>query len=485
MASGKIEELHKKLNDLIATANEKQQEELKKEFTEFSKIYQRFLEGKSSRIQWNRIKQLSDDAIVKYENLIEPSISDHAQMLNKLVVIKLNGGLGTSMGCTGPKSQIVVKDNRTFLELTVEQINYLNHTCNVKIPLVFMNSFNTDDDTENVLANLRNPNIFLYSFLQSCYPRIAKDTLMPIASTSDIKDFYDAWYPPGHGDFYTSFWDSGLLERLINEGKEYCFVSNVDNLGATVDLKLLNLIMNNCDECEIPEFVMEVTEKTRADVKGGTLILYEGKVSLLELAQVPDENVNDFKSVKYFKYFNTNNLWISLKAINRLVTDNKLNLDIIINNKSLSDGTKVIQLETAVGAAMKYFNKSIGVKVPRSRFLPVKKCSDLVLVKSNLYENENGSLIVSPKRTFPNTPILSLDEKYFKTVAKASARFKGIPDLIELDLLIVTGDVTFGQGVILKGTVVIVANEGCKIDIPNGAILENNVIEGDLRIGEY
>ena len=116
-----------------------------------------------------------------------------------------------------------------------------------------------------------------------------------------------SWYPPGHGDFYQSFFNSGLLDELINQGREYVFMSNIDNMGATVDLDILNLCLS-----ENQEFIMEVTDKTRADVKGGTLIQYEGKLRLLEVAQVPKDHEEDFKSVKKFNVFNTNNLWISL-----------------------------------------------------------------------------------------------------------------------------------------------------------------------------
>ena len=62
------------------------------------------------------------------------------------------------------------------------------------------------------------------------------------------------------------------------------------------------------------EFIMEVTDKTKADVKGGTLIDYEGNIQLLEVAQVPSEHIEDFKSVRKFKIFNTNNLWLNLKG---------------------------------------------------------------------------------------------------------------------------------------------------------------------------
>lgn len=119
------------------------------------------------------------------------------------------------------------------------------------------------------------------------------------------------WYPPGHGDFYESFQNSGLLKQFIAEGREYMFLSNIDNLGATVDLNILNKLLGAEGKHTI-EFVMEVTDKTRADVKGGTLIQYENKLRLLEIAQVPNEHVDDFKSVKTFKFFNTNNIWAKL-----------------------------------------------------------------------------------------------------------------------------------------------------------------------------
>lgn len=81
---------------------------------------------------------------------------------------------------------------------------------------------------------------------------------------------------------------------FIKDGKEYMFVSNSDNLGAGVDLNILNFLLSP-GEKKSPEFLMEVTDKTRADVKGGTLINYDGKLRLLEIAQVPKDHV-----IKYF-----------------------------------------------------------------------------------------------------------------------------------------------------------------------------------------
>ena len=302
---------------------------------------------------------------------------------------------------------------------------------------------------------------------------------MPVARSWRTEDNIEAWYPPGHGDFYRSFRNSGLLDKYISQGKKYCFISNIDNLGATVDLNILNEVIN-----QNREFCMEVTDKTRADVKGGTLIQYEGKLRLLEAAQVPREHEEDFKSVKKFNVFNTNNLWISLPAIQRVLGEGTLDMEIIVNPKQLSGGLNVYQLETAVGAAMKCFDAASGLNVPRSRFLPVKQTSDLLMVMSNLYTLQQGSLVMSPKRMFPATPLVKLGGD-FKKVSSFLSRFGSIPDMLELDHLTVSGDVTFGRGVSLRGTVIIIANHGDRIDIPAGAVLENKIVSGNLRILDH
>uniref|UniRef100_A0A1B0CZQ4 UTP--glucose-1-phosphate uridylyltransferase n=1 Tax=Phlebotomus papatasi TaxID=29031 RepID=A0A1B0CZQ4_PHLPP len=190
------------------------------------------------------------------------------------------------------------------------------------VPLVLMNSFNTDEDTEKVIRKYKGFQVKIYTFNQSCFPRISRESLLPIAKNFSVKDDMEAWYPPGHGDFYESFANSGLLRKFIDEGRVYCFLSNIDNLGATVDLNILNRLIGGGGEKPI-EFVMEVTDKTRADVKGGTLIQYENKLRLLEIAQVPKEHVDDFKSVKTFKFFNTNNIWAKLDGHQRAPSDSK------------------------------------------------------------------------------------------------------------------------------------------------------------------
>ncbi|XP_073716962.1 UDP-glucose pyrophosphorylase 2a [Misgurnus anguillicaudatus] len=477
--------MHKELEKLLATAKTPELEISRKDFEGFKQLFHNFLQAKGPSVEWAKIQRPPEDSIQPYEKIkLKGLPADISSSLNKLAVVKLNGGLGTSMGCKGPKSLISVRNENTFLDLTVQQIEHLNKTYNADVPLVLMNSFNTDEDTKKILQKYTHHCVKIHTFNQSRYPRINKESLLPVATNLSLTgENEEAWYPPGHGDIYASFYNSGLLDKLIAEGKEYIFVSNIDNLGATVDLHILNhlMIQPSGKRCE---FVMEVTDKTRADVKGGTLMQYDGKLRLLEIAQVPKAHVDEFKSVTKFKIFNTNNLWISLPAIKRLHEQNAMDMEIIVNPKTLDGGLNVIQLETAVGAAMKSFDNALGINVPRSRFLPVKTTSDLLLVMSNLYSMDAGSLIMSPKREFPTTPHVKLGSSFTK-VQDFLKRFESIPDMLELDHLTVSGDVTFGKQLTLKGTVIIIANHGDRIDIPAGAMLENKIVSGNLRILDH
>lgn len=473
------------LEKLLATAPDKIKEKTKKEFNQFQELFSRFLKEAGNAVDWSKIKPPPKDRIIPYDGL-SPSGDDKKgikTLLDKLVVIKLNGGLGTSMGCVGAKSLIPVRNELTFLDLTVHLIQNLNRKFGCNVPLVLMNSFNTHEETMKLIKKYEVFNVSIHCFNQSCHPRINKESLQPVATTMR-NGKGEWWYPPGHGDTYQSFYNSGLLDKFLSQGKEIVFISNIDNLGATVDLNILNFIVN--PPSGKVEFVMEVTDKTRADVKGGTLIEYENKVRLLEIAQVPKHHVDEFKSVSKFRIFNTNNLWVRLAAIKRLLDSKKMHMEVIVNNKNLENGYNVIQLETAVGAAIKNFDGALGINVPRSRFLPVKKTSDLLLVKSNLYiTNEAGALMMSPKRQFATTPLIQLSGPYFWKVHSFIERFQTIPDILELDHLTVSGDVTFGKGVTLKGTVIIIANHGERIDIPAGALLENKIVSGNLRILDH
>jgi UTP--glucose-1-phosphate uridylyltransferase len=452
------------------------------EMQEFYFLFTRFLaeKVKGKPLDWNKIQSPKESQIIPYAKLARvPNVETERGLLGKLAVLKLNGGLGTTMGCVGPKSVIEVRDGLTFLDLTVKQIEQKNSQYELSIPLVLMNSFNTDDETKKIIKKYEGQRVRILTFNQSQYPRVFKDSLLPCPR--DVKDGQKHnWYPPGHGDLYPALVNSGLVDRLLAEGKEYLFVSKVDNLGATIDSTILQHMIDSK-----AEFLMEVTDKTKADIKGGTLIDYEGHVRLLEIAQVPPERVEDFKSVKKFKIFNTNNMWLDLRAVKRVVENKELDLEIIVNIKTEEKtGEKVIQLETAAGAAVKHFRGAHGINVPRSRFLPVKSTSDLFLVQSDLYQLNKGELQMNPKRLFTAVPNVKLGD-HFKKVQQYLQRFKSIPSILELDHLTVAGDVYFGSDVSLRGTVIIVANPPSRIDIPSGAVLEEKVVTGDLRILDH
>ena len=470
--------MRNELNKLVAGIEDPaQRKAFDAEMSGFFTLFNRYLSerAKGEKLVWDKIKAPSDDQIISYDKLEQAK--DPREALNKLAVLKLNGGLGTTMGCVGPKSVIEVRDGMTFLDLSVRQIEHLNSEYDVNVPFILMNSFNTDDDTARVIQKYANHNVQILTFNQSRYPRVNKESLLPCprSATSDK----GLWYPPGHGDLFDAINNSGLLDRLIAAGKEYLFVSNVDNLGAVVDFNIFQHMVDTQ-----AEFISEVTDKTKADVKGGTLIDYEGTIRLLEIAQVPSDHVEDFKSVKKFKIFNTNNLWLNIKAIKRVLEDEELDLEIIVNNKQLDSGEAVIQLETAVGAAIKHFRGAKGVNVPRSRFLPVKSCSDLLLITSDLYSLQHGQLQMNPQRMFGQTPVVKLGDT-FKKVAHYQKRFKTIPNILELDHLTVSGDVVFGRNITLRGTCIIVATAGNHITLPDNCVIENKLISGSLSVIEH
>ncbi|KAJ2903829.1 putative UTP-glucose-1-phosphate uridylyltransferase [Zalerion maritima] len=471
------------LNNLSDTIEDpRDKEKFDVQMDNFFSLFRRYLndKAKGNAVDWDRIAPPDQSQVIDYDSLAH---SESVEFLNKLAVIKLNGGLGTSMGCVGPKSVIEVRDGMSFLDLSVRQVEYLNRTYNVNVPFILMNSFNTDDDTQNIIKKYEGHNVDIITFNQSQYPRIFKDSLLPVPKNKDDSSISD-WYPPGHGDVFESLYNSGTLQQLLDRGIEILFLSNVDNLGAVVDLRILQHMV----ETEA-EYIMELTNKTKADVKGGTIIDYEGSVRLLEIAQVPKEHVNEFKSIKKFRYFNTNNLWMNLKAIKRVVENHELEMEIIPNGKTIPGDKKgesdisIIQLETAVGAAIRHFKNAHGVNVPRRRFLPVKTCSDLMLVKSDLYTVKHGQLQMNPQR-FGDAPLIKLGTD-FKKVSDFQKRISSIPKMLELDHLTITGAVNLGRGVTLKGTVIIVATEGSTIDIPPGSILENVVVQGSLRLLEH
>lgn len=382
-------------------------------------------------IAWDSIKNLSNNEIIDWKNL---SNDTNQKIISKIAIVKLNGGLGTSMGCSYPKSLIQIKKYMTFLDVVIDQIEYLNLIYNTSIPLILMNSEFTDKETKEYL-NKRKSNIEIYCFKQSFFPRLDAKTLKPVTKSNNI-DNINNWYPPGHGCIYSDLYNSPVYDILKKKGIEYLFISNIDNLAASFDNKIFSYIYNKFDFC------IELTQKTLADVKGGTIIKYQDKLKLLEKAEVPEKYLHDFYSIEKFKFFNTNNLWVKLDKL----TDNLI-MDVVFNPKKV-DNLEVVQLEVAMGSAIINFEKSICINVPRTRFFPVKKCSDLFLLRSNLVSIKNG-YISWPKEL----PLITLDKNYDK-LDQFEENFKnGIPDISQLKSLKINGNIKFVGQITLTGEV--------------------------------
>ena len=401
-----------------------------------------FRQGPSKIQDWDSIKSPDSENLLDYSRLPSPDASKTARQLSKLVVGKLNGGMGTSMGCMGPKSLVTVRNKKSFLDLILEQVENLNREWKQKIPVLLMNSFYTHEETQAHLNTL-NFSSEIIGFQQNKFPRLHAENLDPLTPE---KWGDQAYYPPGHGDFFQCVSQQGILQRLIDEGREILFMSNADNLGAVVD----PVILNYMDECNIP-FLMEMTPKTSADVKGGTLYQQDEKLKLLEIARVPDDKVDDFCDHNKFKVFNTNNIWVNLVALNKRLNQAPLNLTVLVNQKTLGN-TPVVQLETAIGSALECFEGAVGLTVSRERFLPVKKTDDLLLVRSNLFNLDKGQLKRNPIRKSQQLPKIDLGD-FLQNIENFQNSFPVIPDIVDLEELLIKGDVRFEGMASLKGKV--------------------------------
>lgn len=385
------------------------------------------------------------------------------------VVVKLNGGLGTTMGMTRAKSLLPVKAGLTFLDVIARQVLHLRRAFHAAVPLVLMNSFRTRQDSLRALdayPELPLPGVPL-DFLQHKVPRVAKSDLLPIEWPRNPEH---EWCPPGHGDIYAALLSSGMLAALRARGYRWAFVSNADNLGAVLDVDLLGWF---ADE-EIP-FLMEVAERTPADRKGGHLArTRDGRFVLRESAQCPADEQDDFQDVTRHRFFNTNNLWVDLRALAAALEGRGgvLGLPMIANEKPVDpddpDSPRVIQLETAMGAAIGVFEGARAVRVPRTRFVPVKTTSDLLALWSDAHELTSDWRIVPAPRPGLRPLFVDLDQRYFRRVPDLDERFPaGAPSLVRCERFVVVGDVRFAGPAVVVGDVRL---EGPRV-VPAGAVL--------------
>jgi len=378
-----------------------------------------------------------------------------AALLNQLAVVKLNGGLGTGMGLERAKSLLPVKGQDTFLDFIARQVLALRQRQNSRQPAFYlMNSFSTQHDTLEYLGKY--PELGdgeALDFLQSKVPKIDPATFAPVSWPENPEL---EWCPPGHGDLYPSMLASGLMEQLLERGIRYLFVSNSDNLGATVDLRILGYLAETN-----ASFLMEVTERTAADRKGGHLAQRkgDGRLVLRESAQCPKEDEAQFQDITRYRYFNTNNLWLRLDHLRAELERNGgvMPLPLIRNVKTVDprkpDSPKVLQLESAMGAAIESFQRTAALAVPRTRFSPVKTTSDLLALRSDAYAVTPDHRLVLAETRHGQPPAIDLDSHYKMLPDFDEAFGEGVPSLIDCTALQVCGKWRFVDGVVCRGEV--------------------------------
>merc|ERR1719238_264288 len=381
------------------------------------------------------------------------------------------------MGLEKAKSLLVLKENDTFLDFIAKQVIQMRGTMG-KLAFMLMNSFATSDDTLTYLSkygeDLKTEGLPL-EFQQNKAPKVTESDMSPASWPANSGC---EWCPPGHGDLYPAMLGTGTLDALIKSGYKYMFVSNSDNLGATMDLKLLTWFASTG-----APFAMECAARTDADKKGGHLAKGTAGLLLRESAQCPDEDEKEFQNVTRHKFFNTNNLWINLEALKASFEKfgGLLPLPVISNSKTVDPrdkkSTKVLQLETAMGAAIECFPGAQAILIPRSRFAPVKTTGDLMALMSDAYQvTDDFRMVLKPERDGV-PPNVKLDGAYKFVDDLYKLIPSGAPSLLKCTKLTVEGGkIEFKSGVTIIGKVTI-KNTGDGKAVLKKGVYEDTTVE--------
>jgi UDP-N-acetylglucosamine pyrophosphorylase len=414
----------------------------------FQHSFEALLAGDTGLIPEDSIEAITDLPTLEQ---VEARTNEREKLLAEVVMIKLNGGLGTSMGLEGAKSLLKAKNDLTFLDFIVKQVLHLRAQHRLPISFILMNSYTTSDDTLEFLRKypeLGDP--AQLELMQSQVPKVDTQTLRPVSWPPNPRL---EWCPPGHGDIYPSLLGSGLLDRWLSAGRKFLFVSNSDNLGATLDSRVLGYFA----ETGKP-FLMEVAERTASDSKGGHLARRGDRFLLRESAQCPKADQPTFQDIHKHRFFNTNNLWLRLDSLKEILQahDGFIPLPLIKNQKNVDprepNSATVFQLETAMGAAIQCFADAGALVVPRTRFAPVKTTSDLLVLRSDAYEITEDWQIVLAGHGGQPPPALDLDPNHYKIVDQLDEMTAGgVPSLKDCQQLTVRGPVLFDSGNVFKG----------------------------------
>ena len=386
-------------------------------------------------------------------------------------MLKLNGGLGTSMGMDQAKSLLPVRADSetemlTFLDIIVGQVRAARQATGARLPLLFMNSFRTRDDTLAALE--RYPDVAVdglpVDFLQNREPKLLADDLTPVT--------WDAGPRPSSGarpDTATSTRrctppaSSSRCSRPAS-GTCACPTPTTSAPPRTPP----SPAGSPPQAPPTPPSCAARRPPTSRAASSSSARQTAASSSARPRRPTPTTSPSSLDATRH-PFFHTNNLWFDLEALAAELdrTSGVLELPLIRNDKTVdpadSSSPKVVQIESAMGAAVAVFEGATAIEVERSRFLPVKTTNDLLVLRSDVYALTPDYRLEAQAPA----PLVDLDKDHYKLIDAFSERFAaGAPSLRDADSLTVRGDWTFGSGVRAEGKAALAGDGGT---VPDGA----------------
>jgi UTP--glucose-1-phosphate uridylyltransferase len=332
----------------------------------FEKLRERLRRGEAGDEQ-NRIRGKVEPPAPGDVVPLPPLGSDSRELLaskgreaigrGEVAAVILAGGMATRFGGV-VKAAVEVIAGKSFLDLKVMDVRRAAGEAGGRIPIWLMTSFATDAEVRTLGAALSTREAPIVAF-----PQLVSLRLTPGGDPFIDADGTASPYAPGHGDLTFALRKAGLLRRFIEEGGRVLYMSNVDNLAATLDPAVIGSHLESG-----AAITAEVAPKEAGD-KGGAPARVDGRPQIVESFRFPESFDQDSIPV-----FNTNSFTFSASEIDR-----DFELSFFAVRKKVDD-RDAIQFERLVGE-LTAFLPSRFLRVerhgPDARFTPAKDPEEL------------------------------------------------------------------------------------------------------------
>lgn len=376
------------------------------------------------------IQELKEEDVIKPQEFSEDQKIETRKIgiehlkESRFAYFTMAGGISTSMGgCS--KAILKAKKNLTFLEIKLNHVRAEQKKYKCKIPFILMTNEDTDKSiTEFLSKNNRLEDIDLIKIIQPVTVRFEETSQGLRVAT--LKNGEPSYAPGGHYDAFILLKE--IKQQLKNKGIKTIYVTNIDNLGATIDPLLLGIHLK-----EKSLFTPEIARK-ELDDKGGTFAKIQGKLRLLEGPMVPDDYKEKFADTQINKYFNTNLIYLDTSLLDNF---EEINSEVpTFINKKIIEQKKMFGFEAAIGLIFG-IKKSILIEVERQkRFLPIKFLSDLWLLRSNFMTLNEETWAVSQEKN--KKPLIKINSEFLPNLEEFEQKIADggeTTDFKELDSL--------------------------------------------------